>query len=825
MSTNKAPMRTPSTYSSSSAQIPVLRTLGLEEEDPDEVFDIQSKEGAGAFGRVFRAAYRYNPSKLAALKVIPVALEAGQRGEDIENVRREIQFLRECDHPNVVAFYGAYYKDGALWVAMEYCGGGSVGDVSRYRHVNESEIAVIMRGALYGLAYLHARKKLHRDIKGGNILLTASGQVKIADFGVSAQLRDTMSRRGTFVGTPYWMSPEMIQDSDYDYKSDIWSLGITAIELADQKPPLFDEHPMRVLIQIPRNPSPQLKSPAAWSEQFAQFLQFCLQKDPKERPTALECLQHPFIRSVEHIEYVFAHPAKANEVQSSPLVPVTAAPEVTTACAIPRPESGHVETLVVAASDEPLESPEEEVSSVARSESHTGMTMRSVVESSAASRSGTISHSTADVDDDEIAEEIIRLRDDAVLVTSGSSDDEDEEDVCIVNELEESLLAVAFNAKTQPKPVNLESKDPYSLKMLSGDELLDLSVDESMERSSLLRDCSFTKPQTTNQSHHTPPTEFKLLPAKVSSPLPCKQIATSSVPFSDSGEVLKPTQSLSPKRDIASASSASMSSSKFFRDWQNPLSDINRSTTRVNLLRSSISSSPFMSLRMSMMMNSQDADKVRQTNVELDRPRKADSITVRASQPLNLAATNTATSSNHFNGTPHLATFKLENCVRAELDSINQRCHSAHKERVISLSLDRDVLKAERATEEKLEKLRKRFPTTCKKASDSAEATLNPVMTERLFDFLADPNFLDGAEHILVNGTSELLRLSNKYDASEELTEQINMISAQAQSEPVVEKLLAGLATYKTIVKSHELPMHHTLVRVIKTAFAGSPQL
>jgi len=140
-----------------------------------------------------------------------------------------------------------------------------------------------MRGALRGLAYLHSKKKIHRDIKGGNILLTSSGQVKIADLGVSAQLRDTMSRRGTFVGTPYWMSPEMIQDSDYDYKSDIWSLGITAIELADQKPPpLFDEHPMRVLIQIPRNPSPQLKNPSvaksswrAWCNPHGISVGFC----------------------------------------------------------------------------------------------------------------------------------------------------------------------------------------------------------------------------------------------------------------------------------------------------------------------------------------------------------------------------------------------------------------------------------------------------------------------------------------------------------------------------------------------------------------------
>ena len=143
----------------------ILGTLGLAPDDPEDVFEIHSREGVGAFGRVFRASYR-GTKKEAALKVIPVALKAGQYGEDVENVRREIEFLRECDHPNVVAFHGAYYKDGALWVAMEYCGGGSVGDITRQRKLCEQEISVIMRGALHGLAYLHSKKKIHRDIKG-----------------------------------------------------------------------------------------------------------------------------------------------------------------------------------------------------------------------------------------------------------------------------------------------------------------------------------------------------------------------------------------------------------------------------------------------------------------------------------------------------------------------------------------------------------------------------------------------------------------------------------------------------------------------------------
>ncbi|KAF1784563.1 Protein kinase-like domain [Phytophthora cactorum] len=218
-------------YAVTSAELPVLKTLGLEEVDPEEVFELQRKEGAGAFGR----------------------------------------FLRECDHPNVVAFHGAYYKDGALWVAMEHCAGGSVGDIRRVRSLGEREISVIMRGALSGLAYLHSRRKIHRDVKGGNILLTGSGQVKIADFGVSAQLRDTLSRRGSFVGTPYWMSPELIQDSDYD-----------------------------------------LKPTSA------------------ERPTAVECMQHEFIRREAHIERVFASGEDEAGVQLKPSVAAVAAPSAPT---------------------------------------------------------------------------------------------------------------------------------------------------------------------------------------------------------------------------------------------------------------------------------------------------------------------------------------------------------------------------------------------------------------------------------------------------------------------------------------------------------------
>jgi hypothetical protein len=182
---------------------------------------------------------------------------------------------------------------------MEYCGGGSVSDICNILEsgLREDQIALVCREALKGLHYLHSVHKIHRDIKGGNILLTDAGDVKLADFGVSAQLFSTFSKRNTFVGTPYWMAPEVIQENTYDGKADIWSLGVTAIEMAEIVPPNSDVHPMRVLFMIPRDPPPRLQDKKAWSLLFHQFLKDCLVKDPNKRPTAEKLLQHKFVAS------------------------------------------------------------------------------------------------------------------------------------------------------------------------------------------------------------------------------------------------------------------------------------------------------------------------------------------------------------------------------------------------------------------------------------------------------------------------------------------------------------------------------------------------
>ncbi|XP_076854543.1 mitogen-activated protein kinase kinase kinase kinase 4-like isoform X2 [Brachyhypopomus gauderio] len=212
-------------------------------------------------------------------------------------------------HRNIATYYGAFIKksppghDDQLWLVMEFCGAGSITDLVKNTKGNtlkEDWIAYISREILRGLAHLHAHHVIHRDIKGQNVLLTENAEVKLVDFGVSAQLDRTVGRRNTFIGTPYWMAPEVIAcdenpDATYDYRSDLWSCGITAIEMAEGAPPLCDMHPMRALFLIPRNPPPRLKS-KKWSKKFFNFIESCLVKNYTQRPATEQLLKHPFIR-------------------------------------------------------------------------------------------------------------------------------------------------------------------------------------------------------------------------------------------------------------------------------------------------------------------------------------------------------------------------------------------------------------------------------------------------------------------------------------------------------------------------------------------------
>ncbi|KYQ57968.1 Serine/threonine-protein kinase 3 [Trachymyrmex zeteki] len=205
----------------------------------------------------------------------------------------------------------------AFEIVMEYCGAGSVSDIMRLRKktLQEDEIATILSDTLKGLEYLHLRRKIHRDIKAGNILLNNEGHAKLADFGVAGQLTDTMAKRNTVIGTPFWMAPEVIQEIGYDCVADIWSLGITALEMAEGKPPYGDIHPMRAIFMIPTKPPPSFREPDQWSPEFIDFVSGCLVKNPEERATATELLQHEFIGNAKQPSILSQMIAEAHEIR------------------------------------------------------------------------------------------------------------------------------------------------------------------------------------------------------------------------------------------------------------------------------------------------------------------------------------------------------------------------------------------------------------------------------------------------------------------------------------------------------------------------------
>lgn len=270
-------------------------------EDLENVIEIKKKLGQGAYGEVFLGKHIKAKFELA-IKMLDCPVEDPdvlKKQQSNSEFQKEIDILRQCRHPNLVNLYGVWgpNKLNRIWIMMDLCQYGSIGDLLGVTEtpLTEAQLKWLILCALRGLAYLHSRRIFHRDIKPGNILVDRGGICKIADFGVSHQLTRTKTISRKMIGSPLYMSPELIKSGEGSLKADIWALGITAIELADGENPYSDLSAFSAIFGIQQRPSPVLNTSKGWSEEFHQFISKMVEKDPNERYNAFDLLKHPWL--------------------------------------------------------------------------------------------------------------------------------------------------------------------------------------------------------------------------------------------------------------------------------------------------------------------------------------------------------------------------------------------------------------------------------------------------------------------------------------------------------------------------------------------------
>ena len=269
--------------------------------DRSSELEIINLLGQGSFGDVWKAQHK----ETEAIVAVKIIANSSSSASEEENIKGEIDILSKCDSPYIVGYCECFIKPptnkpGEMWIVMEFCEGGSMSDLLEANAgylLPEECIRVVCASIVLGLEYLHGVANVcHRDVKCGNVLLTADGHVKLADFGVSANLTNTLNKRKTVVGSPYWMAPEVIRESHYDGRADVWSLGITAIEMAEGAPPHANLHPLRAIFVIPTKPAPTLADPDNWSPHMLDFVRCCCQKEPSQRHDSALLSSHPFVK-------------------------------------------------------------------------------------------------------------------------------------------------------------------------------------------------------------------------------------------------------------------------------------------------------------------------------------------------------------------------------------------------------------------------------------------------------------------------------------------------------------------------------------------------